>query len=609
MKDIIHVLPEHVANQIAAGEVIQRPASVVKELIENSIDAGATCIDVRIKDAGRTLIEVQDNGKGMSPMDARRAFDRHATSKLLTADDLFQLRTMGFRGEALASIASVAQVELMTRRSMDEVGWKIELNGGVLEVNEPTLCAQGARFCVRNLFFNIPARRKFLSDNAKEFRLIREVFIQIALVYPEIEFRLVHNDDFVYQLPKANTKQRILFLFGKRAGGQLVKMLYPVEVNTQLVRVSGFVGDPASAGQRDPLQYFFVNGRYIQHKYFRSALLKAYESLIPQGSQPAYFLYFEVDPASLDVNIHPTKTEVKFEQEQAIWPILHAMVREALGKFHAVPSIDFDTADAPDIQVYTGERRVDPPKVQFDPTYNPFVQKTSSATRDWEKLMVDFHSDSEDSDVEGPSFFASESSDYDVKPTSEASLMLGLNCFQLFQRYLVLHDSDRFYLVHQRRAHISVLYHTFLSQLQRGHSLSQTLLFPLELIMDEEQRLDFNDMMPRLNALGFQFEKSGLRQWVVTAVPDSSKSIPANELVAELLAVLKESMNEPLEERDRKMAMKLAQAAAIKETQRMHDEEQNALMKAYVELGAPRILPDGQRICCLCDETVFSELF
>ncbi|MCX6308283.1 MAG: DNA mismatch repair endonuclease MutL, partial [Bacteroidia bacterium] len=399
MENIIRILPDSVANQIAAGEVIQRPASVVKELMENAIDAGAMQIEVVLKEAGRNMIRVMDNGKGMSPQDARLAFERHATSKIRQANDLFHLHTMGFRGEALASIASVAQVELVTRRSDDELAWKVEIEGSVISNEEPTLAAQGSRFTVRNLFYNIPARRKFLGDNTKELKAIREEFIQLALVNPKLHLSLTHNEDALYLLPPSSLRQRVLQIFGKRNSGQLQKQLYPVEVSTQLIRITGFVGDPSAACQRDQMQYFFVNDRFIKHKGFRSAVMKAYELLIPSGQQPTFFLYLEVDPETLDVNIHPTKTEVKFEHEQALWPIIHATVREALGKANAVPSIDFDRDDAPEIRVFTGDREVSSPSVKFDPGYNPFKGQSSSSPRNpqnWDLLFQGFEKQKDD---------------------------------------------------------------------------------------------------------------------------------------------------------------------------------------------------------------------
>jgi DNA mismatch repair protein MutL len=343
MNDIIQLLPDSVANQIAAGEVIQRPASVVKELMENAIDAGATSIQVILKDAGRTLIQVIDNGKGMSMTDARLSFERHATSKIRKAEDLFSLHTMGFRGEALASIAAISQVELRTRREDDEVGTLICISGSAVERQESVSCPVGANFQIKNIFYNVPARRKFLKSNQTELSNIIAEFERVALVNPQVSFSLFNNENELLNLPSANLRQRIMNVFGKSLNQQLLS----VEVDTSLISVTGYIGLPEAARKKNALQYFFVNGRYMRHPYFHKAVMQSYERLIPSGEMPNYFLYFHVDPANIDVNIHPTKTEIKFENESFIWQILSAAVKEALGKFSAVPSIDFDMTDAP----------------------------------------------------------------------------------------------------------------------------------------------------------------------------------------------------------------------------------------------------------------------
>lgn len=376
MSDIIQLLPDSVANQIAAGEVIQRPASVIKELVENAVDAGARNIHVTVTDAGRTNIQVIDDGKGMSETDARLAFERHSTSKIRKADDLFALRTMGFRGEALASIAAVAQVELKSRQATDEIGTLIQISGSRYEKQEPCSCAVGSIFSVSNIFYNVPARRKFLKSNSTELNNILTAFERIALVNPQITFTLHSNGTEVFNLRAANLRQRILDVFGKRFNQELL----PVNVETTMCKVSGFVGKPESARKKGVHQFFFVNGRYMKHPYFNKAVMAAYDRLVPQGEQVPYFLYFDVDPKDIDVNIHPTKTEIKFENEQAIWQILSASVKESIGMFNDVPTIDFDTEDKPDIPVYNPEisTAAAAPKISLNPGYNPF--KSSSST-------------------------------------------------------------------------------------------------------------------------------------------------------------------------------------------------------------------------------------
>ena len=362
MSDIIHLLPDSVANQIAAGEVIQRPASVIKELVENAIDADAQNIHVLVTDAGKTCIQVIDDGKGMSETDARLSFERHATSKIREAADLFALRTMGFRGEALASIAAVAQVELKTRPESEELGTKLVIAGSQVESQEAISCSKGSNFSVKNLFFNVPARRKFLKANSTELSNILAEFERIALVHPEVAFSLYSNDSELFNLPVSQLRQRILAIFGKKLNQQLLN----IDVNTTMVKISGYVAKPETARKKGAHQYFFVNGRYMRHPYFHKAVMEAYEQLIPAGEQISYFIYFDVDPANIDVNIHPTKTEIKFENEQAIWQILSASVKESLGKFSAIPSIDFDTEDMPDIPAFEEKISSEPPKVHYN---------------------------------------------------------------------------------------------------------------------------------------------------------------------------------------------------------------------------------------------------
>ena len=612
MENIINILPDSVANQIAAGEVIQRPASVVKELVENAIDAQATHIDVVLKDAGRTLIRITDNGKGMSPEDARLAFERHATSKIRQVNDLFNLHTMGFRGEALASIASVAQVELVTRRPTDELAWRVEVEGSAITNEEPTLFQQGSKFTVRNLFYNVPARRKFLGENAKELKAIRDEFIQIALVYPNLHFSLTHNDEVLYVLAASNYKQRILNIFGKRNLGQLNKQLHPVQVDTPLIKIAGFVGDPSATTLRDPMQYFFVNGRFIKHKSFRSAVLKAFDLLIPHGQQPTYFLYLEVETDSLDVNIHPTKTEVKFEHEQAIWPIVHAAVREALGKVNAVPSIDFDKDDAPDIRVFTGDREVVSPTVQYNPGYNPFKDTTHSNvknTTDWEQLLKGFESKSSnqldtdsnatdylfekglETDKLNEAFLASETQ---TVPTDAVK-------FQLLNSYLVVQTHQSLLLIHQQRAHILVLFEQFKERLFQGNAPSQTLLFPEKLELDPLQKQDLLTLIDDLKLLGFNFECVG-DEFTLMSIPADLAGQAVLPLVFDILSSLNEWGECPVTDRRNSLLLKLAKAAAVPMGRKLHDNEISLLVEQLFLLHEHAFTPDGKRIIkCLTD--------
>ncbi|MEI7830614.1 MAG: DNA mismatch repair endonuclease MutL, partial [Prolixibacteraceae bacterium] len=391
MSDVIHLLPDSVANQIAAGEVIQRPASVVKELVENAIDAGGDTITVNVKDAGRTLIQVTDNGKGMSPTDARMSFERHATSKINEANDLFCIRTMGFRGEALASIASVAEVELRTRQQGEELGTFLHILGSVLQKQQTDHCPEGSNFSVKNLFFNVPARRKFLKSNSYELKNIITEIQRISLANPEIAINFFHNQSPVYELASENIRKRIVGLFGK----SINQSLTPVEVETTLIKVSGFIGQPKFAKKSFGEQFFFVNGRFMKHPFFHRAVMNAYERILPPDAVPSYFLYLEVDPATIDINIHPTKTEIKFEDEQAIWHILSACIRESIGKYNLMPTIDFDQRGSIEIPVPPGRgSSFAPPEIEINRHYNPFQQESYPGYRNeqdrnagqWEKL-------------------------------------------------------------------------------------------------------------------------------------------------------------------------------------------------------------------------------
>mgnify|MGYP004580243105 CR=1 FL=1 len=375
MNDIIQLLPDSVANQIAAGEVIQRPASVIKELVENAVDAGATEITVLVVDAGRTSIQVIDNGKGMSETDARMAFERHATSKITKAKDLFSLHTMGFRGEALASVAAVAQVELKTRRACDEVGTHLSIAGSKVTSQEPCSCPEGSNFNVENLFFNVPARRKFLKGNSTELKNIITAFERIALVYPDVSFALYSNGAEMFSLKAGALRQRIVDVVGKRFN----QYLLPLKFDTTICKLSGFVGKPESARKKNAPQYFFVNGRYMKHPYFHKAVVTAFDRLVPEGEQVPYFIYFDVPAENIDVNIHPTKTEIKFEDEQQIFSMVAAAVRDTVGIFNDVPTFDFDTQERPDIPVFSPDDTITAPKVQYNPTYNPFKDERSNA--------------------------------------------------------------------------------------------------------------------------------------------------------------------------------------------------------------------------------------
>ena len=584
MSDIIHLLPDSIANQIAAGEVIQRPASVVKELVENAVDAGAGHIQVNIKDAGRTLVQVIDDGKGMSETDARMAFERHATSKISTADDLFSLHTMGFRGEALASIVAVSQVELRTRLKGAELGTHLVFSGSELESVEPDACTEGSIFSVKNLFFNVPARRKFLKSNETEFRNIINEFERIALVNSQVALSLYHNDTEIFNLPESGLRQRIVNVYGKTLNQKLLS----VDAQSSLVTISGFVGRPDSAKKRGALQYFFVNGRFMKHPYFHKAVMQAYEQLIPAGEQPNYFIYFTLDPATIDVNIHPTKTEIKFENEQPIWQILMAATREALAKSSAIPTIDFDVEDAIDIPVYNPVKEAAPykaPCVQVNSGYNPF--ETSSYKKpefDWSKLYNDFEGDRnairQGAELTG-SFLASDISE----PTIEAdevvvqdtsgSLFNDVSnpCYQYKGKYIITSLKSGLALIDQHRAHVRILFDQYITNIRQQRGASQQVLFPEIVEFTASEATVLPTLLEDMRFIGFDLTNLGNNSYAINGLPAGVENLDPVSLIRNMVDRVIDTGCEVHEEICDSLALSLAKAAAIRPGKILSGEE------------------------------------
>ena len=595
MSDIIHLLPDSVANQIAAGEVIQRPASVIKELVENSVDAGATTIHVIVVDAGRTSIQVIDDGKGMSETDARLAFERHATSKISQAGDLFALRTMGFRGEALASIAAVAQVELQTRTAEDEIGTKITLAGSRVTGQEPVSCPVGSNFKIDNLFFNVPARRKFLKTNATELNNILTAFERIVLVYPSIHFTLHHNGVEMMNLRAGSTRQRIADVFGKQYSQDLV----PVEVQTAMCKVSGFVGKPESARKKGGCDYFFVNGRFMKHAYFHKAVMKAYDRLVPEGMAVPYFLFIEVEPGEIDVNIHPTKTEIKFENEQAIWQILSAAVRDGIGKFCEVPSIDFDTQGQPDIPVFDSSHDSSftaAPRVNYNPDYNPFKQSHAPANQ-WESLYEGLEQDTtREEPVQQQSFF---DDDNIIEPQSATEILSEKSPahYQYKGKYLMTAVKSGLMIIDQHRASVRVLYDRYISQ-QGGHALStQTLLFPETVQFSPSEAVTMQQLLPELASLGFDLSDLGGNTYAVNGVPAGIDGINPQSLLREMVSSA--GASDSLSSIHSALALKLAQSAAIPYGQILNNDEMEGIINELFSCSNVNYTPDGKAILCI----------
>lgn len=617
MSDVIQLLPDSVANQIAAGEVIQRPASVIKELVENAVDAGARHIDVSVVDAGRTSIQVIDDGKGMSETDARLAFERHATSKIRHAEDLFNLRTMGFRGEALPSIVAVSQVELKTRTADDTLGTDICFSGSKVLSQEPCACQQGANFKVENLFFNVPARRKFLKSNATELNHVITAFERIALVYPDIAFSLHSNGSELYNLRAGTLRQRIVEVFGKRINADLL----PLSVETSVCGLSGFVGKPESAKKKGVRQFFFVNGRYMRHPYFHKAVQSVYERMVPQGEQVPYFIYFDINPHDIDVNIHPTKTEIKFENEQTVYQILLAAVRDAVGTFSGASAIEFDVEGKPDIPMLQPEGQPSDfamPKVDFDPQYNPFAASKPRATPKADLGLgvtgahdvgggfdgVDFFSggvgssalfagqDAPAQDAPDSLFFGpvQEGSAPELEDKAPAH-------YQYKGKYIMTAVKSGLMVVDQHRAHVRVLYEDYLCRLSNHKIASQKVLFPQQVELSPKEMVTLTTVKDAFSEFGFELSPLGASSYGINAIPEGLEGIDVASLLHDLLSDT--DAESPLAKIHEGMAASLAQAAAIPYGQVLSNDEMEDLTNRLFQCSNVNYTPDGRATLCI----------
>lgn len=620
MSDIIQLLPDSVANQIAAGEVIQRPASVVKELVENAIDAGASNINVIIVDAGRTSIQVIDDGKGMSETDARLSFERHATSKIRKADDLFSLHTMGFRGEALASIAAVAQIDLKTRMEGEDLGTQLTISGSRFVGQEPCACPVGSNFTVENLFFNVPARRKFLKSNTTELNNIITAFERIVLVYPQISFTLHSNGTELFNLRSCSYCQRIVEVFGKRLNQDLL----PIGVDTSLCRIHGFVGKPESARKKVLQQYFFVNERYMKHAYFHKAVMTAFDRLIPQGEQIPYFLYFEVPAENIDVNIHPTKTEIKFENEQAIWQILLASVKEAVGKFNDVPSIDFDTEGKPDIPVFNPNGSTSAPKISFNPQYNPFKQSSqpqrTTNTEGWESLYagLDTNTETPQTDLFGQedtpigNVDNGETIISSVATAPDATAMIedkSPTHYQYKGSYIMTAVKSGLMIINQHRAHVRILYEAYLRQLSEHKVHSQKVLFPEMVQFSVSDSVILDHILPEMTEMGFQLDNLGGGSYAVNGVPAGIEGLNAVTLITDMVAAAIESGTHVKEEIDHVLALSLARNAAIPQGQVLSNSEMESIVNELFACSNVNYTPSGTPIIAIMQQHDIEHLF
>lgn len=607
MNDVIKLLPDSVANQIAAGEVIQRPASVIKELVENAVDAGATAVSIILKDAGRTLIQVVDNGCGMSPTDARMAFERHATSKISSASDLYTLHTMGFRGEALPSIAAVAQIDLRTMRHGDTVGTRLLISESKFEGQEPASCVPGTNLMVKNIFFHMPARRKFLKKDSVELNHILREFERLALVNTDIDFTLIHNDVTLHQFLRGSLKQRVSDLFGKNMESSLAH----ISTETSLVKIEGFIGLPRSAKKRGYQQFLFVNGRFMRHPFFHKAVLSCYEQLIAPDSQPSYFINFTVDPSTIDVNIHPQKYEIKFEHEQAIWQILVAAIRETLGKTQAAGALDFES-DSPDIPLFNPDSDTATPSTEFDAAYNPFSTPDSSPTTygsrrfsaessrdrvpdDWEKLCESFNRKRDDAfaAVQIP-----EDSDDSIFAPEEIEKEAS-TCFQLQGRYIVAASPNGIMLISQHRAHVRILFERYMAQLADGEIASQQVLFAEDFELSPAQNATLLANMKHFSDLGFALRENGKLRWSVTAIPAPLSGVSPVEAILTVLDRLEQEGDADPAAFKAPLALAMARAGAVKSQQTLSQADMDAIIADLFRCSEPDYTPDGLAVISL----------
>ena len=594
---IIQLLPDHVANQIAAGEVVQRPASVVKELLENAVDAKSTDIKLIVKEAGKTLVQVIDNGLGMNTTDARLCFERHATSKIRKAEDLFDLHTKGFRGEALASIAAIAHVEMKTKQDQEELGTHIIIEGSKLVTQDVAVLPKGTSFAVKNLFFNIPARRNFLKSETVEFRHVMDEFQRVAMAHPSISFTLIHNGSELYNLPSSNYRQRIVNIFGGKTNEKLV----PVSEETELINITGFVGKPEFAKKSRGEQFFFVNDRYIKSAYLHHAIMSAYEGLLKEGNQPSYFLYLQVPPHTIDINIHPTKTEIKFDDEHSLYAILRSAVKHSLGQFNVAPVLDFERDSNLDTPYQYKDKEVDFPTIQVDSSFNPFANdkpaakslssfgsyKKETSTSNWESLYVGLKQDTQE--LEQFSFESEEVTgklfDDEVEETKSSST------YQIQKKYIISAIKSGMLVINQQRAHERILYEQFLTNITVQKASSQQLLFPLELYFSSEEMVLINELQSSLENTGFVFDAFNTDSVQISGLPIGMPESEVSIVLEELISNLQNEIPESSFSQSDSIAKSMAKSMAVKTGTYLTVKEQENLVNSLFACKDPNVSP------------------
>lgn len=597
MSGIIQLLPDHVANQIAAGEVVQRPASVVKELIENAVDAKATEIKLIVKDAGKTLIQVVDNGLGMNVTDARLCFERHATSKIRHAEDLFALHTKGFRGEALASIAAVAHVELKTKQDQEELGIHIIIEGSKVITQDVAVLPKGTSFLVKNLFFNIPARRNFLKSDNIELKHIIDEFERVALAHPTISFTMISNGSEVFNLPSSNYRQRIVNIFGGKTNEKLV----PVTEETEILKITGFVGKPEFAKKNRSEQFFLVNNRFIRSPFLHHAIMNAYDGLLRDNNQPSYFLFLEVPPHTIDINIHPTKTEVKFDDEQALYAILRATVKHSLGMFNVAPILDFERDANLDIPYDYKDKTLDTPTIQVDRSFNPFetenetkkytgssvsYTKNKQAQPHWESLYTNLKQDASEVSIDAFETDLVASTLFDDKSTESQTLL-----YQFNRKYIINSIKSGLLVIHQSRAHQRILYEQFLTNITIHQASSQQLLFSLEIQFSRDEMLYLKEIQPNLEGIGFAFEKMGLDVLIISGLPAQISESNVTEILHDLIYNLQENLPEDSFSLSDSISKFMAKSVAIKSGKYLNTIELENIVNGLFACKDPNVSP------------------
>ncbi|QSS97470.1 DNA mismatch repair endonuclease MutL [Psychroflexus sp. ALD_RP9] len=589
MSNRIKLLPDHVANQIAAGEVVQRPASVVKELLENAVDAQASKIKLIVKNAGKSLIQVVDNGDGMSETDARLSLERHATSKISAAEDLFQLQTKGFRGEALASIAAIAHLELKTKQDQEDVGTQIQVEGSEVKEQQPIVTAKGTSIAVKNLFFNIPARRNFLKSDQVELKHIIDEFQRVALAHPNIAFDMIHNSNELFQLQTSNLRQRIVGIMGTKSNEKLV----PVEESTDLLKVKGFIGKPEYAKRSRGEQFIFVNNRYIKDHYLNHAILAGFEGLLKDKTHPSYFLYLDIDPKRIDINIHPTKTEIKFDDQHAIYSIIQSSVKHSLGQFNIAPVLDFEKDSSLETNYKQHHSPAKIPSIEVDRDYNPFKtestqsqsrQKSNSITN-WEDLYS----------VEVPKT-STETVEFESKLFEEHEFTTQNKAFQLADKYLVSAFKSGLILINQHRAHYRILYEALLKNITEQPAASQQLLFPLELELNQKTALVFENLQESIENTGFRFSTSSKNHLVINGIPDLVQEQQVPQILDEIFSAFTDDLPSSSFESNTILAKALAKNMAIKTGVQLDQAEINQIIDTLFSCKDYLQTPDQKQI-------------